>query len=366
MAESLAKEFAKENEVTVWTSWYKGEKKIEDRDGFTIRRINAFRKRKDCCGFFEMFLFLVFSAFPLVKLAARERPDIVVCHFAAPVGPLGYLLHKLLGIPYIIHTHGGDIPGFIPEQTGVVFSYIKWLMKPIWNSAGIVINNSRGAEDLARKSFPNAKLTHIRNGIDLKNFQEIKKNCSRSGGEKMKFVTVGRAVAQKGFKYLVAALKNLKSDGVGNIHCRIIGDGELRGELEKQINGAGLSEIAEITGWLDHDQVIRHLSDSDIYVSSSINEGMSIALLEAMACGLPIVATDVIGNGEVVKDGSVGFLVKPRDPSALSCAMKKLAEDRDLRNEFIGNIQKGIENYSWEAIAKEHLLLYGKILNNEI
>lgn len=361
ISEDLAKEYAKSNEVVVLTSWFPGEKKFEIRDGIKIHRVNVLRRKKSGSTIFGMFVYLILSIFPAIVLVRRFRPDIVNCHFAVPVGPLAYIIYKIFGIPYVINSHGGDIPDWLPEQTGATFRYIKWLTKPIWNNAAVAINNSKGTEDLARKSYPNANLTNIRNGIDLGSLVEQKRWHVKTEHNAVKLISVGRVAAQKDFGYLIGALAILKQRGV-NFSCEIIGDGPLREEVEKKIVDSRLQNDVKITGWLDHAEVFGRLLDADIYVSSSTNEGMSIAMLEAMAAGLPVVATDVLGNHETVRDGVTGFLVPRISSDLLAEALIKLISDKEMYSKFSKNAEEIIKNYSREAVAAEHLEVFKGVL----
>ena len=103
ISEDLAKEYAKTNEVSVLTSWFPGEKKFEIRSGIKIYRVNVFRRKQSGCTIFGMFVYLVLSIFPAIRLARQFKPDIVNCHFAVPVGPLAYIIYKIFGIPYVIN-----------------------------------------------------------------------------------------------------------------------------------------------------------------------------------------------------------------------------------------------------------------------
>ena len=247
------------------------------------------------------------------------------------------------------------------EQTGTTFRYIKWMTGPIWNNAALVINNSKGTEDLARKSYPEANLTNIRNGIDLKSLLEQKGGHVKDARHVVKLISVGRVAAQKDFGYLIGALAILKQRGI-DFSCEIIGDGPLRGEVERKIMDEHLENCVKITGWLEHSQVFDRLLDADIYVSSSTNEGMSIAMLEAMAAGLPVVATDVLGNHETVRDGVTGFLVPRISSDLLAEALIKLINNKELYLKFSENAEEIIKNYSREAVAAEHLAVFKEVL----
>lgn len=141
-------------------------------------------------------------------------------------------------------------------------------------------------------------------------------------------LTVGRLIVMKGHRYLVDALPQLRSR-FPELAAVVIGEGHTVGELVERAEAAGVGEALRLPG---HRDDARELLDAaDVFVLPSLHEGMPLVLLEAMAAGVPVVATRVVGTTEVVQDGVTGLLVPPADPGALAVALEKVLEDPTLR-----------------------------------
>jgi glycosyltransferase involved in cell wall biosynthesis/SAM-dependent methyltransferase len=143
-------------------------------------------------------------------------------------------------------------------------------------------------------------------------------------------VSVGRLVDQKDFPTLIRAVANLK-DRFPNIKTVVIGSGPTHNEIARQLKSLGLTKNVRLTGEYSRQRVIRTLSRAKIYVSSSKYEGSSIALLEAMSMGLPVIATKVSGSEEIIRSGMNGFLIEPGDASTLAKHIRELLENEPLR-----------------------------------
>ena len=147
----------------------------------------------------------------------------------------------------------------------------------------------------------------------------------------IRILATGRLVWKKGFDYLVAALVKLKATDVP-FHATIVGDGPLMPMLRYSVWDMGLSDHVTLTGALTPTQVLAKMREVDLFVLSSHEEGISNAVLEAMASRLPIMTTDCGGMNEAVTDGVEGFVVPVRDITAMADRLERLARDPELRN----------------------------------
>ena len=197
-------------------------------------------------------------------------------------------------------------------------------------------------------------VTTIPYGVDCSVFVPCNKNAQRT---KIRLGTVGRFVEMKGHRYLFEAIARLPSELHDKIDLVLAGDGPLRSEYEKWISELGIGECTQLLGAIR--DVPRFLQSLDVYVQSSSSEALPIAILEAMACGLPIVATRVAGIPEQVVDGVNGFLVPPCDSAALAAAIARLCANHSLRERF-GNAsaQRARQFYSLEVMAQRLANLY--------
>ena len=209
----------------------------------------------------------------------------------------------------------------------------------------ITVSHSLKLELMSLLDGDKDRITIIPNGVDLKKFSslsadEVSKCKSKLGIPINALVigSVGRLEPVKNYQMLLSAFANLSRDEAF-LHCVLIGDGILRRDLENLAFQLGVSEKVHFTGIIDNPHNIVPIFD--VFVMTSINEGMSNAILEGMACGKAIVATDVGDNGKLVEDGVNGFLVKSMDAPALESSIKLLLTDKGLR-QSAGNRSRSI------------------------
>ena len=166
---------------------------------------------------------------------------------------------------------------------------------------------------------PIDRVRTIRNGVDATRFPE--RTDVLASRDRIRLLAMGSLSPEKSFGTLVEALKLV---GDGSVELTILGEGPSRGGLEQQIRAAGLSGRIVLPGHAA--DVLPYLGEADIYVQSSVREGLSNALLAAMASGLPVVATDVGGTREAVAHGVTGILVPPAVPAALAGGIRKFID----------------------------------------
>lgn len=181
---------------------------------------------------------------------------------------------------------------------------------------------------VGKKGIPREKVRVIRPAVDPSFFSPGSVTVNPEEG--LRLVTTGSIIWRKGHESLLLALRALL-DGGRRAHLRVIGDGPERQRLLYTISDLGLGDSVDLLGRQDETQVRDELRQADIFVLSSLSEGISNAALEAMSCGLPVVSTDVGGMAEAIRDGVEGLLVPPRDPDAMAEAIAQLGGNRQLR-----------------------------------
>jgi glycosyltransferase involved in cell wall biosynthesis len=139
-----------------------------------------------------------------------------------------------------------------------------------------------------------------------------------------------RLSPEKGLEFLIHAVKLLLNQG-HELQLRLAGDGPRRKELERLANELMLSDRVQFLGFLDEDEIIHQLQVSDLFVLPSFVEGLPVSLMEAMAIGVPVIATNIAGTSELVEDGRTGLLVRPSDSQALADAIVRMITDYDFR-----------------------------------
>jgi sugar transferase (PEP-CTERM/EpsH1 system associated) len=253
----------------------------------------------------------------IVQLARRLwrlRADVLHTHNPAP-HLVGAVARTLARVPVLVHTkHGRNYP----EDRRAVLAN-RWASL----NTDAVIAVSEDAAGVARtiERVPASKVRVIHNGIDLTSFPAPE----RRGGEGVgRAVTVARLHAVKDQATLLRAARRI-ADARPGFRLALVGDGPEREGLERLRRELALEEIVRFHG--HRDDVRTLLLESDLFMLSSVSEGLSLTLLEAMAAGLPVIATDVGGNREVVTHGETGFLVAPASPEAVASATLSLLDD---------------------------------------
>ncbi len=347
--------------VAVLTSHFKGLPRREVIDGYEVHRVPVLRRHVYKCSIYEMFSFVINSIIPSWRLARQFRPDLVHIHSGFPTGPLGYWLKITQGIPYIMTLHGGEVPGFLPEEVGTLQKILAPATWVVWSAASAVIAVSEGLRELSLQALPSVDIQVIPNGVDCQYFSPPAMPRGRSGPMRMLFV--GRVVRQKGLSYLLDALTIMKERGVTDWRLRIVGDGLMRPRLEAQAAQSGIAERVEFTGWLPFEQIPEEMRAADLFVLPSIVEGMPLVLLQAMACGLPVVATEAPGSVDLVQPGRNGLLVPPRDAIALAEALTSLLASESLCNEMGKHSRRTALMWDWNKIGEAYYALYQAALS---
>jgi glycosyltransferase involved in cell wall biosynthesis len=201
-----------------------------------------------------------------------------------------------------------------------------------WNLDLYITVSEKDRQALLRSKIPEETIELIYNAVDL----DITKISGDSDWLRKKFnlpseslicVAVGRLVPVKGYDVLIDAMKQITTQ-VPQLICLIVGEGECKDVLTQQIQDSGLGNQVRLTGYQDRDTVLSILKSSDIFVMPSRYEGTPIALLEAAALGLPIIASASGGIPELVTDHEHALLVQPNDPTALAKSILSLCTDR--------------------------------------
>lgn len=356
---NIAKNMAlKGFDTTILTSQFQNLPKRETIEGVKIIRIPTIRKKKESVRIFELLIFALSSLWFVPKHARKIKPDVSLAFFGLPCGISALLIKYLLDIPYIVSLRGADVPGFVEREIHFYHFIAKPLIKLIWRKAFKVITNSQGLRNLALQTCPEVPIEIIPNGVNCNIFQPANvKSLS-----KLNLLYVGRFSKQKGLEYLPPLMKILKEKLAIPFHFNLIGDGPNLQEIKEKIEKSGLSEHVSFCGWVvDRYVLSSYYKNSSIFVFPSLFEGMPNAILEAMASGLAIVASNVAGNEELVRDGENGFLHNIGDVEGLAESIIHLANSPELIEQYGRRSREiAIEHYSWSHVTDNYLNLLSK------
>ena len=344
-------------EVTVLTAHFGNLPRASNLDGVQVLRIKAMRRHLDRSSAIEQIVFMIASSFYTLNLIRKWRPDVVIAFFGVPSGAAAWCANLISGIPYYISLRGGDVPGFRPYDFALYHKLIAPLLRSIWRRSLGLVANSSGLRDLAAAFDKDVPILVIPNGVDLEHFKPMDRDW-----ENPQILFVGRLVFQKGLDILFKALKDLKDQPW---KLAVVGDGPERETLQSMVQAYGISDRVKFECWLGGNALLNQLQNANLFVFPSRHEGMPNAVLEAMACGLPVIASHIAGNEELVIDGENGLLVPAEDSIAMRDALSELLGNSNKRQQMGAASRKSIEaNYSWSQIAKQYLTLIEKGSSN--
>lgn len=282
--------------------------------------------------------------------------DYDVCHafFGIPCGAIAYLFRKRM--PYIVSLRGSDVPGF-NKRFSLQYLFLKPIVRRVWRKASAVVANSDGLRALAYETDPKCKIGIIYNGIDTEQFKPA---ASGVAGDRRRILCVSRLIERKGLDHLIRSVPIMK-ERLGDVfEVVIVGEGNLETELKSLSEQLGVADLVDFKGYIPHDNLPETYAGSDLFVLPSKNEGMSNTVLEAMACGLPIVATNTGGTSELVKGN--GIVLANVDAGAIADALTQLVQKSDERAQMGHKSREIAESMSWGKVADQYVALYEESL----
>lgn len=307
------------------------------------------------------------SIYKLFKLFRSRSYDIVHTH-TAKAGFVGRVAAKLAGVPIIIHTTHG-LP-FYEGQGYFRFNLYRWLEKIAGYACDYVF--SQNQEDINKlekyKVVDKNKIYFEGNGVNVRRIRELY-NCvdpelkkKELGLEQNVFVIgyFARFEPVKGHDFFIEALAKI-IHMYPNIRCIMAGRGELENDIKRKVKEKNISDNVRFLGF--RDDIIEILRVTDLVVLASEKEGIPRILMESMAVGVPVVATNVLGTKELVVDQQCGLLVEYKNVSELFSAMKKMYENPQLRDRLAMNSMVRINKEFNEDIIVERIhLKYQELL----
>jgi L-malate glycosyltransferase len=357
VAQDLSKGFAeKGHEVRVLTALYQGLPEHELTNGFEVYRLRSGRTQAYRAGFWTMAQYVLAAFWTGLRMAFTWKPDVIHVHFAVPAGQAALMISRLSGVPYVLTTHLGDVPGGTPEKTRTWFRWIFPLTPPIWKSASAIVAVSDFTRQLALKHYP-VDIQVVPNGVDL---NLLKPGKMQSGTPPM-IVFAGRFMQQKNPLQIVRVLNQLQDLPW---HCTMIGDGPLRPEIEAEIDRFGLRDRFTLPGWIKPEEVIEAFIRADILYMPSFTEGLPVAGVQSLAVGLAIVAGRAGGFIDLVKDGENGYLVDPVNTEEQCTALRALLSNAERLAAFRAASRAAARKFDINSVVEFYLYLFYCSRNN--
>ena len=390
----LAKGLKKKGfEIIVLTPHHPDTKLKEEVDGLKIYRFPYFYPLKyqtlyrDDFGFVYNFkrsnlakiqapFFFLSELFSAIRIIRKEKIDVIHSHWLVPQGLVGAICKKVFGIPHVTTVHGADIntikkleilSGKKSKILSGIFSFV------LHNSDKINANSSYTKSIvLSIDGRVKNKIEIIPMGVDINRFKhEDDINIKEDFDAEYLILSVGRLIDWKGTKYLITAMKEIIKK-IPNAKLVIGGIGPEKENLEKLTEELKLKNNVIFTGYIEDIDLLKYYASSDIFVLPSINlnghtETLGVVLLEAMACGTPVIGSNVGGIPDIIKDGYNGFLVSEKSPEDLADKIIELLSNKELAEEFATNGLKTVqEKFSWISVTERFIEVYEEFKSTEV
>jgi glycosyltransferase involved in cell wall biosynthesis len=307
-----------------------------------------------------------FILFSLWRVCRKERFDLVATH-TSKGGFLGRVAARMAGVPSIVHhAHGFSFN----RPLGGLARRLFIALERVAARAGdliISVNDEQRRTAIECGVDTPARIGTIHNGIDLLPFSGSNRETARRqlgfGSSAVLIGTIGRLAPQKGFAHLIRAFR-MVLERTPSARLVIAGDGPLEAELHQEAKSLGIADRVCFTGF--RRDVPDLLAAFDIFVQPSLWEGLSISLIEALAAGKPIVATDIESSREILVPGENGLLVAPADETALARAIEQLTLNPGLAERLATNARRAAAvRFSEQRMVEQVLAAYDRVARSE-
>ena len=332
-------------------------------DGGIIPKLKSSWLARVQLPFFLFFLFI-----RLIKMTANNRFDLIHCHWLIPQGFFCALIKFFRGTPYLLTAHGGDVYSF--KGIPVIPNLIKFALK----RSTFCTVNSQATRNQVLKFSKNSSIKVVPMGVDLKKFHpgNYNEKFKAAFGEKnLLLLGVGRLAEKKGFKYLIEAMPIILQE-IPSAKLVIIGFGPQKARMENQIQQLELASSISLIGGKTGKELQDWFASADIFIGPSIitadgdTEGQGVVFLEAMASGTAVIASDVGGIKDAVRDNISGLLVPEKNPQAIAEKVLTLAKNNQLKEKLIQNALELVRSdYSGEQLSQKFLTLYTQCLEKD-
>jgi phosphatidyl-myo-inositol alpha-mannosyltransferase len=292
------------------------------------------------------------GAWRRIRSAMRSfDPDLIHAH--EPLTPSISMLAVLAaGAPVVATFHASLDRSRLMELAGPALRQVSGRI-----DAAVAVSDA--AASFVRRVV-RVPLEIVPNGVDVQAFSDPGRSVEGLQ-EGPKILWVNRLDPQKGFEIMLRAFEQLASE-VGDVHLLVAGDGRDR-VLLRSLPGDLRSRILRL-GTVPHEELPRYHAAADVFVSPATGqESFGIVLVEAMAAGVPVVASDIEGYREVVRDGVDGLLVPPNDPNALAAAIRRVLSEPELAAALKAAGRSRAQAFSWQAIAPRLEAVYDRVLS---
>ena len=291
------------------------------------------------------------------RLHRSRRYDLCLAWSALPAGAVARALRRLSGLRYLVWITGSDIPGFEARYRRL-YPVLTPLIRSVWHHAEANIVKCQGEVDMVRAVSARARLVVIPNAVDLSLFRP---RVAAEAGAPLRLICVARLIERKGQHHLIAALRHLLDQGVAAT-LDLVGTGDSLADYQALAARLGVAGAVRFQGYVPREEIPARLTEADVFVLPSYNEGMSVSTLEALAAGLPVVVTRTGGVEELVEEGVNGLTFDWGDVEMLARHLARLAQEPELRRKMGEAARQKAARFSWDYMVKQYTQLFGEFM----
>ena len=332
--------------ILIVTGRVKGQPNFETKNTVSIFRTSLFALNDlSHSSWLYILTTIPFILFRSFVLARRSRVGAFHCHGFIS-GAMGFILSLATRKPFI----GTE------QSVGWSREGSRFLRSMVYRRAAACIAASNAvAEEFEKLGVKRIEV--IPNGVDVRVFTR------RGKVETQKYVilSVGRLEKVKGHRYLIEAFGRIKQE-IPGARLILVGDGSERNNLEKQTQELGLEKEVEFVGEVRHEELPRWHWGANVFVMPSLSEGFGITAIEAMAAGVPLIATRVGGLVDIVRDGETGMLVEPRNSQQIQQAVVRVLEDKVYADKLVQNATHKAEEFDWQKSTRKVRSIYRSMI----
>ena len=323
-----------------------------------VIRVGSFRKRRDRSNVLEMMSFCLRACLTVMRKEYRSF-SVSISFFVLPTAAVSWMLRRRWSVPYVISLRGGDVPG-CETKLVALHRVLRRLRRTIYRDSKAVTANSEGLARIARDA-DNVEVSVVPNGVDTRFFFPAPKIRESTDREFVRFLFVGRFQRQKMVPELVKNLAHARRVHDLNFHLTLMGDGPERSKVESVIREVDGELWIEWLGWTTRKEVREAYWRSDCLLNLSNYEGMPNTVLEAMSCGLAVIASDIGPHRDLVDEPTTGYLVPLFEQELFANILADLSKDRRKVCDMGTQARKKILTHSsWIDVAKSYVSLVGK------
>lgn len=340
--------------IDVITSALGGRNEIQNfSEHINIYKVPVWNKNIHHSSNRELIFFAIQAVFLAAKLHQKQNYEFIFAWSAVPAGGVAWILKKLLRLPYIVRVSGPDIPGF-EQRYNRLYKIITPFIRAVWRDATTIIAKCQQEKDMILAVEKKIVIEIIPNGVDISRFQPGP--AVQTPGP-LHIFCAARLIERKGQHHLIRAIKKLTDDGV-DVVLSLAGTGDSLDDDQKLSRDLGVTDRINFLGYIPREDIPKYYTVADVFCLPSFNEGMSLAALEALGAGLPLILTRTGGSEVLVEEGVNGFIHPWGDVNALASSIRMLANNRSLVQQMGVASRKKAMQFSWDGITTQYLSLF--------